>query len=236
VSFLILPALDVSGGRLARLTPSGPEALAAFGGDPGAAAEALLAAGARWFHVVDLDLAFRGEPSNLGVIRALTSLGGHVQAAGGLRSAGEVEAVLGAGAERAVLGSAALHDRRAVEKLVTELGERLVVGIEAGAGRIEPRGRPAPPLELGATLAWLRDLAPARALRTALGRVGSLSGPDVEGLREVVDVVGCPVLAAGGIGSADDLRAVADAGAEGAVVGRGLLEGRIDHGVLRAAG
>jgi len=141
VAFEVIPAVDVFGGRLARMGPAGPVPVEAFGGDPLAAARAFVEAGARWIHVVDLDLAFSGSARNLDVVRAIAGLGPRVQASGAIATAAEVEAALAAGAFRAVLGSAALSDPEAASELISSMGEALVVGIETEGGLIRPRGR-----------------------------------------------------------------------------------------------
>ena len=108
MSFEVIPAIDVAGGRLASYSPAGPSRSQAFGGDPLGAARAYAAAGVVWVHVVDLDLAFEGEARNLEIVREIASLGLRVQASGGVREIGDVESMLAAGAGRVVLGSAAL--------------------------------------------------------------------------------------------------------------------------------
>src|SRR5436190_17482961 len=94
--FEVIPAIDVSAGRLARLHAGGVVAIEAFGGDPVRAAEAFLGAGARWLHVVDLDLAMTGVAANLAVVEALAGLGARVQASGGIARLADVDAALGA--------------------------------------------------------------------------------------------------------------------------------------------
>jgi phosphoribosylformimino-5-aminoimidazole carboxamide ribonucleotide (ProFAR) isomerase len=234
MSFEVIPAIDVADGKLVRMSIGGPSAVEAFGADPVAAVQAYVEAGARWLHVVDVDFAFTGQSCNLDVVRAIHARHPDVsiQASGGLVRPTDVRRYLDVGAARAVLGSAALADRAATERLIDARGEALVVGIETRGGRIRPRGRDeAIDLDLGETLAWLGEARPARCLHTSVRRVGALSGPDLGGLRIVIGV-GCPVIAAGGIASGADLAAVRDAGAEGVVVGRAALEGSID---LRAA-
>jgi phosphoribosylformimino-5-aminoimidazole carboxamide ribotide isomerase len=226
--FEVIPAIDVQDGRLAHLTPSGLMRIDAFGGDPLAAAFAMVEAGATRLHVVDMDLAFEGEPLNLDVVSAIASLRVHVQAAGGVRTSEEVESLLSAGADRIVLGSAALADESRSRDLLETQGARLIVGIEVGdEGEIRSRGRDPVDLPLMETLGWLVAAGAPAFLVTAVVRVGSSVGPDVESVRRVVRA-GRPVLAAGGIRSIDDLRALRAAGAFGAVVGRAFLEGTLD--------
>jgi phosphoribosylformimino-5-aminoimidazole carboxamide ribonucleotide (ProFAR) isomerase len=226
----VIPAIDVAGGRLARFTPEGAEPMDAFGGDPVQAARAFIASGARWLHVVDIDLARTGEPGNVDVLRAVADLGVPVQASGGVTSGSQAEALRSAGAARVVLGSAALVDREATEELVVSMAEALVVGIEADGLTIRPRGAEASELPLWETLQWLAGLEVRRFLFTEVGRVGRLDGPDLDGIWALATHTARPVLASGGIRGLDDLRAIAALGTavEGAVVGRALYEGDLD--------
>lgn len=233
--FDVIPAIDVSGGALTHLTPVGRVPIDAFGGDPFAAAVAMVEAGATWIHVVDMDLAFDGEARNLDVIAAVASLRVHVQAGGGVRTAGEVDALLAAGAARVVLGSAGLADETGARTLLDAEGSRLLVGIEVGdGGVIRSRGRDPVELPLMETLAWLVAAGAPAFLVTAVARVGSSVGPDVESVKRVARA-GRPVLAAGGIRSIEDLRAVRAAGASVAVVGRAALEGTLDLAEARSS-
>ena len=231
----MIPAIDVAGGILAPPGMQGP--VAAFGGDPRAAAASFAEAGARWVHVVDLDLARTGEPANLEVLTSVAELGLRVQASGGARSGSTVERLLQAGAERIVLGSAALADRALTEDLLARFGGSLAVGIEADGVTIRPRGTGATELSLWETLGWLSGLNVRRFVLTEVGRAGSLAGPDLDGIWALATHTGRPVIAAGGIGSLEDLRAVAELGGtvEGAIVGRALYEGRLDLAEALAA-
>lgn len=225
--FEVLPAIDVHGGALARWTPGGPERVAAFGGDPVAAARAFAEAGARWLHVVDLDLAFDGEARNAQVLERIASVGPFVQAAGSVRTADEIRILLAAGATRVVLGSAALADPDGSAELLSANAGRLVVGIEIEDGRIRSRGRAPVDLDLMETLGWLVAGDARTLLVTAVDRVSGLGGPDVGSVRRVARA-GVPVFAAGGIASIEHLRALRAAGAAGAVAGRAALEGSLD--------
>lgn len=226
--FSVLPAIDLWEGRLALLTRDGPAPSDAFGGDPIAAAEAYVAAGARWLHAVDMDLAFRGELANAEVIRALCAIAGtRVQASGGVRTASRVEELRGLGAARVVLASAALADE---DTVIAVLGRsrpgETAIGIEVADGRIRARGADVD-LELASTLGWLSAAGAEALLVTAVDRVATIGGPDTALVRRVARA-GLPLMAAGGIRSLEDLEAVRDAGASGAVVGRSALEGSLD--------
>ena len=232
--FDVIPAIDVAGGRLVRLRHGEIEPVKDFDGDPLAAGRAFVAAGVRWLHVVDVDLALTGEPGNLPLLSGLAQLGARVQGSGGLRTASDVRAVLDAGATRAVVGSAGLADPELVAGLIAEHGERLVVGIEVDGDRIRSRDASQVDLALDDTLSWLGTTAVARYLVTAVDRVAGLVGPDLGTATRAVATLGRPWIAAGGIASLDDLSSLATAGAEGAVVGRAALEGGLDLRVALA--
>ncbi len=227
--FVVIPALDLTGGRLAVYAPGGPEPVEAFGGDALEAARSCIDAGARWLQVVDMDLAFTGKLANLDVLAAVCRLDPEVrvQASGGIRTRAHAAAYLGAGAARVVMGSAALADEAEVRELVTAYGERVLAGIEVGDGRIRSRGAEPVDLDLMATLGWLSGLGLAGFLVTAVARVGTAAGPDLDVIRRVARS-SVPTLAAGGISSVADLRAAREAGAVGAVVGRAALDGTLD--------
>jgi phosphoribosylformimino-5-aminoimidazole carboxamide ribotide isomerase len=233
--FEVIPAIDVKDGTLAHLTPTGLMRIDAFDGDPVAAAAAMVEAGAARLHVVDMDLAFDGEPRNLDVVSAIVSLRVQVQAGGGVRTAEEVDALLSVGVARVVLGSAALADEVLARELLGVHGPRLIVGIEVGDGlTIRSRGRDPVDLPLMETLGWLSAAHAPGFLVTAVARVGSSIGPDVGAVKRVVRA-GRPVIAAGGIHTVDDLRALRAAGASGAVVGRAALDGTLDLAEARSA-
>jgi phosphoribosylformimino-5-aminoimidazole carboxamide ribonucleotide (ProFAR) isomerase len=222
----VIPALDVAGGRLVHVLGNGQVAATAFAADPLTAATAFLDAGATRLHVVDVDLARSGEVGNADVLGAVCGLGVPVQASGGVRTEEQVDALLARGAERVVLGSAALHDRDGAGALVRRFGDRLVVGIEADGSTVRPRGTDLE-LPLRDLLGWLAGLEVRRYLFTEVGRAGGLEGPDLRAIGVFAESSRAPVVVAGGIRGVDDLRAVAELGGriEGAVIGRALYEG-----------
>ena len=236
--FTLLPAIDLTAGRLGVYTPAGPTPLDAFGGDPLGAARSCLAAGARWLHVVDMDLAFGSDETNLELVRAIAALpDASVQASGGVRTWAQVGAFLEAGATRVVVSSAALVEEDLVAEIVARArpGE-VLFGIEVAEGRIRARGAGEVDLDLMATLGWLRAAGARGFLVTALGRVGAEGGPDTELVRRVARS-GVPTIGAGGIRSVDDLAALREVGAIGAVVGRAAMDGSLDlaHALAWAA-
>jgi len=231
VTFLILPALDIWRGRLAVATAEGPGSIEAFGGDPIAAARAAAVAGAKALHLVDLDLAYEGTRGlDVAAIRAVAP-DATLQVSAAIGDAAIGRAYLDAGADRYVLGSSALADDRRTLLVLHDAGQAVVVGLEVEDGRIRARragrGNEADGLDLMSTVGWLHAAGAPAFLVTSIDRVGGLGGPDVHLVRRVARA-GRPTYAAGGIRSLEDLRALRDVGAAGAVVGTAALEGRFD--------
>ena len=222
--FIVAPALDVLEGRCVRLREGVRERVTVEGGDPVEAAKRFAADGARILHLVDLDGAFSGRPSAGLVERVAGAVDVPVQVGGGLRSLIVVREALEAGAARAIVGTAAVS--RDFLEQAAPLGERLVVAIDVKDERVATEGW-TDAAELTAVELALRcaESGIARLLVTNTRRDGSLQGPDTELLAEVLEA-GLPVLAAGGIASLDDLRAVKAIGCEGAIAGSALWLGR----------
>jgi phosphoribosylformimino-5-aminoimidazole carboxamide ribotide isomerase len=226
-SFTVIPAIDVLEGRCVRLSEGRREHVTIEGGDPGAAAARFVAEGAAWLHLVDLDGAFAGQPTP-GLVERVAATGVPVQVGGGLRDVEAIQAALDAGAARAIVGSAALTavTGLSLSLLSARFDERLVVAIDARDGHVVADGwvteTDVTPRGLAEECA---DAGIRRLLVTSTRRDGSLAGPDLDLLTEVLDA-GIPVLAAGGIASLDDLVALRDLGCEGAVVGSALWSGR----------
>ncbi len=221
----IYPAIDIQDGRLGR-AGAGARADA---DDPVAVAAALLAAGASWLHVVDLDRAYRTGRDNDAVVRAICALAGaRVQVGGRLQDAADVLHALQLGAARAVVATPAAADGAALARIAAAAAPTLLaVSVDVRAGRLAARGESAP---LGVTPPELLRRAVARQIGVAvyrdLDRDGTLEGPDLAGAAALLGH-GAEVIVAGGIGSVADLRAAREAGVNGAVVGRALHEGRL---------
>ncbi|HEY7280814.1 MAG TPA: HisA/HisF-related TIM barrel protein [Actinomycetota bacterium] len=232
--FAVLPAIDVAGGRLARVHGGATVPIDAFGGDPVAAAEEFVSDGATWLHVVDLELAMTGEARNLHLVRPLARLGARVQVSGGIARPDVVDAALEAGADRVVLGSGVFAEGWLPAALTGPLADRLVLGLEVEGEAVRPRGRTAREWPLDEILGRLAGAPPRRAIVTAVAHVGGMAGPDLDVIGEVARSLSAPVLAAGGIATSEHVRAVAALPVEGAIVGRALYEG-VPFGVLVGA-
>ena len=220
----VIPAIDLLGERAARLE-QGDYDRATLYGEPVELARNFAAAGASRIHVVDLDGARAGgiRPD---VVAALVGAAAPVpvQASGGVRSVADAEELIRAGANRVVVGTSAWT---LLDDLVAALGERLVIAVDVRDGVVYAHGWTEGSLEVDDAIERCIAAHVPRLLCTAIERDGTLRGPDLELVRHVVERSRLPVLAAGGISSDDDLDALAQAGAEGAIVGRALLEGRL---------
>jgi phosphoribosylformimino-5-aminoimidazole carboxamide ribotide isomerase len=222
----VLPAIDLLGSEAVRLHQGAYESVTAFGA-PLELAARFAAEGARWIHVVDLDGARSGQV-RADVVRDLVAAAApaSVQASGGVRSVADARLLVEAGAARVVVGTAAFAG--ALAEFVDALGERLVVALDVRDGVVRTAGWK---VSTGLTVDDAIDLCASvgvrRLLCTAIDRDGTLGGPDVGLVTSVVQRAGGPVLAAGGVRDEADLDALEAAGAEGAIVGRALLEGRI---------
>jgi phosphoribosylformimino-5-aminoimidazole carboxamide ribotide isomerase len=189
------------------------------------------AEGAQRLHVVDLEGARDGTRTNAEAIRrVLQSVAIPVQVGGGIRSLDTAQALLDEGAARVVIGTAAAETPEVLSEWVGALGaERLIVGVDARNGRVATRGwQHETDLDVLSFCQVLADAGVRRVLYTDVRRDGMLSGPDVDGTRAVAQVM--RVLASGGVSSVAHLRALAQAGAEGAIIGTALYEGRLTLG------
>jgi phosphoribosylformimino-5-aminoimidazole carboxamide ribotide isomerase len=221
---VLLPAVDVLGDAAVRLEQGDYGRISTRAGDPAELVARFAADRPPWIHVVDLDAARSGSvrPS---LIRRLAAAASKVplQAAGGVRSPGDALALVEAGAGRVVIGTAAFRPP-GPQPYVEALGERLVVAIDVRDGQVATNGwRISAGVSVDDAVDRCTDAGVARLLCTAVNRDGMLAGPDLELVASVVERSRLPVLAAGGVRSRHDLAALAEVGAEGAVVGRALL-------------
>ena len=218
-SFTVYPAIDVLEGRVVQLVEGRREAVSVEGGDPFAAAERFAAEGASWLHLVDLDGAFSGEPT-LELVSRIAAAGLPVQVGGGYRSLESIEAALAAGAARVLVGTAALDPDFLTA--AAGFGDGVAVAIDARDGRVTVDGwTRAAELTPGQLARRCAEAGIRRLLVTSAQRDGTLSGPDVPLLESVLEA-GLPVIAAGGIATLDDLRALRRLGCEGAVTGSAI--------------
>jgi phosphoribosylformimino-5-aminoimidazole carboxamide ribotide isomerase len=223
----VIPAIDLLGGRVVRLRAGRREEVSVYHDDVMAVARRFVAAGARELHIVDLDAAFGEPPQRAIVERVVREAGVPVQIGGGVRDAAAVASWVAAGAAHIVLGTAAVRDPALVERLCAEHPGRLTIAVDAKDGMVAVAGW------TETTTVEASDLArraagwgAARILYTDVARDGGKEGPNVAATARLQAAIGAtPVIASGGIGALDDLRALAAAGIPYCVVGRALYDG-----------
>jgi phosphoribosylformimino-5-aminoimidazole carboxamide ribotide isomerase len=225
-SFELLPAVDVLDGQAVRLERGAYDRVAVDGGDPFELIARVAATHPPLVHVVALGAARDGgAPVELARRAVAAAAPVAVQLGGGVRSVADAQALVDAGVTRVMIGTAAFGPIP-LEEFVAALGERLVVAVDVADGVVRTAGwLDSSRLTTAEALARCTAAGVTRILCTAIARDGTMAGPDLELIREVRAGFGGAVLAAGGIRNTADVDAVRAARADGAVVGRALLEG-----------
>ncbi len=221
---IVIPAIDLRAGRAVRLLRGDPNEETAYDDDPVQVAVRFQEEGARRLHVIDLDAAL-DEGANRDTIRDICrSVVLPVQVGGGVRTLEDVAAVLEIGGGRAILGTSAALDPGFVARAVEEFAERILVAVDVRGGHAMVKGwrEEGPPIE--EVIPALDDAGTPRYLVTAIARDGTLDGPDLRLYRHVLGLTDRPIIASGGVRSADDIWALRDAGCEAAVTGKALYE------------
>ena len=227
---IVVPAVDIRGGRAVRLIQGDYDRETVFDADPAAAAKRWADAGAELLHVVDLDGAREGGPVNLDAVeRIRAAIDVPMELGGGIRDEDTVARVLDAGVERAIVGTRALEDPDGVLALAKRFPGRIVVGIDALDGKVRTQGwREATDVDAVDLARRLDRPEMAALIVTDIHRDGMLSGPNVAFTEQVRDAVDMPVFASGGVSNLDHIREVAAAGLAGVIVGKALYDGRMD--------
>jgi phosphoribosylformimino-5-aminoimidazole carboxamide ribotide isomerase len=237
----VIPAVDVQGGRCVRLRQGEHAAETVYADDPVLTARRFIDAGATRLHVVDLDAA-RGAPrldsadAVARIVAVGVATGCAVQVGGGIRDIATAARWLDAGASRVILGSVAAREPDLAIAICVAAHGHVLLGLDVRAGVARVQGWTEDGLTAAELLRAWRGWPAAGVVYTDTTRDGLLTGPDLDGLRSCQELYAGPVIASGGIGSLDDIRACTAAGAAGVVVGKALYEGRVDLvEALRAA-
>lgn len=238
--FTLYPAIDLKGGACVRLLRGDMARATVYSRDPPAQARAFEAAGARCLHVVDLDGAFAGRAVNgAAVARIAAETGLSVQFGGGVRTLASIEAWLGRGVARVVLGTAAARDPALVRDACRRFPGRIALAIDARDGRVAVAGWAEDAAVSAAELARAyEDSGAAAIVHTDIARDGALRGVDAEACAAFAAPLSTPVIASGGVAGIDDLMALrrqASSGVAGAICGRALYDGRMDLAAALAA-
>lgn len=229
---IILPAIDLKGGKCVRLRQGNADDVTIYGDDPAQQARDWREQGGMELHVVDLDGAFAGTPKHAEVIREIIeAFGGPVEVGGGLRTLEALASVIEAGATRAIIGSAALEDPEFLSRAIELYGDRIVVGIDARNGFVQTRGW------VETTAVKATDLASAVAqagvksiIYTDTATDGMLGGPNLTQMAAICDAApSCQITASGGVSSpydVENLKALERSNLRAAIVGKALYDGR----------
>jgi phosphoribosylformimino-5-aminoimidazole carboxamide ribotide isomerase len=228
---ILLPAIDILDGKAVRLAQGEFDQQTVYDQDPLDAALRWVTAGARALHVVDLDGARSGEPANLGHVRRIAAgVDVPIQVGGGLRSASAVRAALDAGAARVVLGTAAYRDLDFLDEVVAEHRDRVVVSVDVRGGRLAAAGwTEQTEIPVEAVIESLGWRGVSRFVYSNIERDGMLTGPDLDEVRHISEIVRGTFVYSGGVSSVDDLRALAalrQVNLGGVIVGKALYEQR----------
>jgi phosphoribosylformimino-5-aminoimidazole carboxamide ribotide isomerase len=233
MTFTVIPAIDLREGRVVRLKQGDYAQQTTYSDNPRALAQRYAGAGARWLHLVDLDGARSGALDNLAVIEAIAGDGMQVQAGGGVREEADLRRLFDAGVTRVVLGSVAIRDPQRVAGWLRDYGaERLTLALDTrridgrwslpSAGWTETETR-----TLDELAPWYAAQGARHLLCTDIARDGMLAGFNLDLYRHLAGAVPqLAVQASGGVRSLEDIRAAREAGAQGVILGRALLEGR----------
>jgi phosphoribosylformimino-5-aminoimidazole carboxamide ribotide isomerase len=236
---ILLPAVDILEGKAVRLTRGEFDQSTVYDADPLDAAQRWVGEGARRLHVVDLDGARSGAPVNLEHIRRIAAaVEVPIQVGGGLRTMAAIRDVVGAGATRVVIGTAAYTDIDFLDQAVAELDDRVVVSIDARAGKLAGAGwTEQTDIPIEAVIEQLGARGVRRFVYSSIDRDGMLGGPDLDGTRRVAEAVRGTYAYSGGVSSLEDLRALVElrqVNLRAVIVGKALYEGRFTVGEAQA--
>lgn len=230
----LYPAIDLRGGQCVRLYQGDFAQETVYGDDPVAQARLFADAGAPWIHVVDLDAARTGEPVNRPVIAAIAAaVAAPIQTGGGVRDDAAARALLDAGVQRVVIGTAALDDPAWARSLAERHPGKVALGLDVRGREVSVRGwTEGSGRQLADVVADFEDAPFASLIVTQIDVDGVGTGPDIELYRELLGSTELDVIASGGVGSATDLRTLASLGEDGtplggAIVGKALYEGNL---------
>ncbi len=241
---ILFPAIDLKNGEAVRLQQGDMARATVFNRDPAAQGQAFERQGFEYLHIVDLDGAFAGKPMNAQAVeRILAAVKIPVQLGGGIRNRATIEAWLGKGVARVIIGTAAVRDPALVTDAARAHPARVAVGLDARDGKVAVEGWAATSELSALELARrLEDAGVAAIIYTDIARDGMLQGLNLDATVALAERISIPVIASGGLASLDDVRALLEPRTQklqGAIVGRALYDGRLDVaaalGLLRGA-
>lgn len=229
---LVIPAIDLRGGKCVRMQQGDPESEKTYDTDPVERARAFVRAGAKQLHVIDLDGAFGSGENHAAIERICRAVDVPVQSGGGIRTLTQAQARLDAGAAYVILGTVLVEDERTSRNIIHALGDRVFAGIDARGDAVAVRGwQEGTRVDRDALVQRVTQWGVGRVVFTEIGRDGMGAGYDIQALRAVAQTGDIRVTASGGAHSVDDLRALkaqAPPNVDACIIGRALYEGSLD--------
>ncbi len=229
---LVIPAIDLKGGKCVRLRQGDPDQQTVYSDDPVAVAKKFEAEGAKLIHVVDLDGAFEGKPVHAEIVKKIAkSLAIPIEIGGGIRTKDAIEEYVGAGIRRVIIGTALLGN--VFDSLFQAYKEYIIVGVDAKNSRVATHGwKEVTQVNAIEFLQQLHTKGVGEVIFTDIATDGMLSGPNIASMEKVLkEVPGLRLIASGGVSSMDDLvrlKALVPLGLAGAIVGKAIYDGRIN--------
>ena len=226
----IYPAIDIKDGNCVRLLQGKFSDLTVYGDNPVEIAKKWESLGGEYIHVVDLDGALKGHGVNAQIIRQICeSVSVPVQTGGGIRTMEDIEAKLACGISRVIIGTKAVSNPDFVKEAVKKYGDKIVIGIDAKDGMVAVEGwektSDFTALEFARMMV---DLGVKTIVYTDIATDGTLAGPNVEAMREMAAAVDADIIASGGIGNIEHIKALKDTGVEGVIVGKALYTENVE--------
>lgn len=229
---ILYPAIDLKDGQCVRLFKGEMSQATVFSDNPAAQAQAFVAQGCKWLHLVDLNGAFAGTPVNGGAVEAiLAAVDVPCQLGGGIRDMATIEGWLSKGLARVILGTVAVEQPDLVRQAAKAFPGQVAVGIDAREGRVATKGWATETDVMVTDLARsFEDAGVAAIIYTDINRDGAMQGPNVAATAALARATTIPVIASGGVSSLEDLIALRDCGValDGAISGRALYDGALD--------
>lgn len=225
----IYPAIDIKDGRCVRLLQGRFSDVTVYGDNPSEMAKKWENEGGEFIHVVDLDGALKGFGVNAEAVREICSaVNVPVQTGGGIRTMEDIEERLNCGVSRVIIGTKAVSDSEFVKRAVDKYGERIVIGIDAKDGKVAIEGwEKTSDFTAVEFAAKMTAIGVKTIVYTDIATDGTLKGPNVKAMEEMASAVNADIIASGGVGSIEHIKALVPAGVEGVIVGRALYTGSV---------
>ena len=228
---LIIPAIDLRGGKVVRLFQGKFNRQKVYSADPVKVAKHWVKQGAKFLHIVDLDGASSGSPKNLEVLKEIIiGVGIPVEFGGGVRSGETISKLLSLGVERVILGTQAAGDAKFLKQAWKKFGEKIIVSIDAKCGKVLTQGWNRKAAKTTLVFAQeLKTIGFKQIIYTDISKDGTLAGPNIPGIKELLKLTGLKVIASGGVCGLEDLvklKKLKKLGCSGVIVGKALYEGK----------